>query len=243
MPSWRSHRISRGGLTNSDIHAGALFTNLAPTAIALAVYFCIADLVLIAQCTYYNTLNARRRQRQAQQHTNSHGGAHKQSSSTAPEGIAVADEESPLLPSSSSRRQSAVSDSVGNSEPPHHPHHHHNHHRRRHSSRPSEDTLTRILTGEDPAGRSRGRQWLNNALSLAAVYLVGAAGWFVSWRMGAWEANPGLPDPGDALEPTAVVGMVLGYLSALLYLWYVLPFIELGISGGAGIVLGQDRGW
>lgn len=39
---------------------GALFTRLAPTAIAIACYFCIADCVLIAQCLYYNTLNARR---------------------------------------------------------------------------------------------------------------------------------------------------------------------------------------
>ncbi|RSL69360.1 hypothetical protein CEP53_002242 [Fusarium sp. AF-6] len=34
---------------------GALLTRLAPTAIGLAGYFCIADLVLIGQCLYYKT--------------------------------------------------------------------------------------------------------------------------------------------------------------------------------------------
>ncbi|KAJ4217606.1 hypothetical protein NW759_008914 [Fusarium solani] len=38
---------------------GALFTRLAPTAIGLAGYFCIADLILICQCFYYKTANSR----------------------------------------------------------------------------------------------------------------------------------------------------------------------------------------
>lgn len=46
-----------GDLTNL---LGALFTNLAPTAIALASYFCCSDIILISQCLYYNTINARR---------------------------------------------------------------------------------------------------------------------------------------------------------------------------------------
>lgn len=38
-----------------------------PTVIALAVYFCFADLVLISQCLYYNIVNARKaRQASAQ---------------------------------------------------------------------------------------------------------------------------------------------------------------------------------
>jgi solute carrier family 66 (lysosomal lysine-arginine transporter), member 1 len=46
-----------GDITNL---AGALWAGLVPTVIALAVYFCFADLILITQCVYYNTLNARR---------------------------------------------------------------------------------------------------------------------------------------------------------------------------------------
>ncbi|KKY23404.1 putative vacuolar membrane pq loop repeat protein [Diplodia seriata] len=46
-----------GDITNL---IGAAWAGLVPTVIALAVYFCFADLILIAQCLYYNIRNARR---------------------------------------------------------------------------------------------------------------------------------------------------------------------------------------
>jgi hypothetical protein len=46
-----------GDITNLS---GALWAGLVPTVTALAVYFCFADLILISQCLYYNTINARR---------------------------------------------------------------------------------------------------------------------------------------------------------------------------------------
>ncbi|KAL6707934.1 hypothetical protein ACN47E_003608 [Coniothyrium glycines] len=46
-----------GDITNL---AGALWAGLVPTVIALAIYFCFADLVLISQCVYYNMKNSRR---------------------------------------------------------------------------------------------------------------------------------------------------------------------------------------
>ncbi|KAF1960241.1 PQ-loop-domain-containing protein [Byssothecium circinans] len=46
-----------GDITNL---AGAIWAGLVPTVIALAVYFCFADLILISQCIYYNVKNARR---------------------------------------------------------------------------------------------------------------------------------------------------------------------------------------
>ncbi|MCJ1476674.1 hypothetical protein MMC13_005342 [Lambiella insularis] len=39
---------------------GAVWAGLVPTVIALAVYFCFADAVLITQCLYYNFVNARK---------------------------------------------------------------------------------------------------------------------------------------------------------------------------------------
>jgi solute carrier family 66 (lysosomal lysine-arginine transporter), member 1 len=39
---------------------GAVWAGLVPTVIASAIYFCFADFVLIAQCLYYNRVNARR---------------------------------------------------------------------------------------------------------------------------------------------------------------------------------------
>lgn len=68
---------------------GALWAHLVPTVIALAIYFCIADTILIAQCVYYNTLNAREEARRLRQ------------AST------ISEEEQPLL----SRRASAASES------------------------------------------------------------------------------------------------------------------------------------
>ncbi|KAF2430695.1 PQ-loop-domain-containing protein [Tothia fuscella] len=55
-----------GDLTNLS---GALLLRLVPTVIALAVYFCIADLILISQCLYYNTINARRMRKISQMST------------------------------------------------------------------------------------------------------------------------------------------------------------------------------
>lgn len=46
-----------GDITNL---IGAIWAGLVPTVIALAIYFCFADLILISQCIYYNVKNARR---------------------------------------------------------------------------------------------------------------------------------------------------------------------------------------
>ena len=177
---------------------GALWTNLAPTAVALASYFCVADLVLISQCSYYNARNARRRSRSLHRR--------RDTDTTA---VSEADEESPLIHSRRSR-----SGSIG--LPGSH---------RRHSVRRREsnlDPLTRIITGEDDTPDSN--PWLHNALSLVAVWVVGSAGWFVSYKMGAWDVADSVPDAGDDLtlaRPEKAIGMVLGYFSALCYLWYV----------------------
>ncbi|KAI9641606.1 hypothetical protein NHQ30_009459 [Ciborinia camelliae] len=41
---------------------GAIWAGLVPTVIVLAIYFCIADFVLIGQCLYYNKINSQKRQ-------------------------------------------------------------------------------------------------------------------------------------------------------------------------------------
>ena len=50
-----------GDLTNLF---GALWAGLVPTVVALALYFCLADTILIAQCLYYNSINARKKKAQ-----------------------------------------------------------------------------------------------------------------------------------------------------------------------------------
>ncbi|KAI1848230.1 hypothetical protein JX265_011724 [Neoarthrinium moseri] len=169
--------------------SGALVTGIAPTATTLAAYFCFSDLVLIMQCLYYNTINARR----ARQRTRSTG--------------TEASEDSPLL---RPRRRSSTG--LPGSQ-------------RRNSTRHEEsgfDPITRIVTGEDETPDSN--PWLHNSLSLAAVYIVGALGWFVSYKVGAWD-KPEEPDVPTTASPVAIVGMVLGYLSALCYLCARIPQI------------------
>jgi hypothetical protein len=93
---------------------------------------------------------------------------------------------------------------------------------RRHSHRRESsglDPLTRIITGEDD--RPDSNPWLHNTVSLAAVWIVGAAGWFISYRMGAWDVEP--PSP-DAEDTTSMIGLGMGYFSAVCYLWYVRTF-------------------
>ena len=42
---------------------GAVWAGLVPTVVALAIYFCFADSVLIVQCLYYNFLNAKKQEK------------------------------------------------------------------------------------------------------------------------------------------------------------------------------------
>ncbi|KAI0125171.1 PQ loop repeat-domain-containing protein [Xylariales sp. AK1849] len=170
--------------------SGALVTGIAPTAVALAAYFCFSDLVLISQCLYYNTINARRSRERTQ--------------STDTE----SSEDEPLL-----RRRRTSSTGLPGSQ-------------RRNSMRHQEsgfDPITRIVTGEDETPDSK--PWLHNTLSLAAVYIVGAVGWFVSYKAGAWDEPDEPGAPSSTQSAIAVVGMTLGYLSALCYLCARVPQI------------------
>ncbi|KJR82692.1 vacuolar membrane pq loop repeat protein [Sporothrix schenckii 1099-18] len=206
--------------------SGALWTGLAPTAVALAFYFCIADIVLITQCLYYNTKSARRDRLLRQ------GRTRRRSSSTAVAGQSGDDDvseeviseegeededDSPLL----ARRRSSSIGLPGS--------------HRRHSIRRSEsslDPLRRIITGEDETPDSN--PWLHNTLSLVAVWIVGALGYFVSYRMGAWDAtdpvdggggNAANPAPSKEDDVYAKIGLALGYCSAVFYLCARIPQI------------------
>jgi hypothetical protein len=166
----------------------------------LACYFCFADLILIAQCTYYNTLNARRRARGRSAHSRRRRESDSSTLADPDAEVITTTEDEPLL-----ARQRSSSQGLPGS--------HRHHSQRRESS--GLDPLTRIITGEDD--RPDSNPWLHNTVSLAAVYIVGAAGWFVSYRMGAWDVDPAMDTEGS----TNLVGLGLGYFSAVCYLWYV----------------------
>ncbi|KAH6646914.1 PQ loop repeat-domain-containing protein [Truncatella angustata] len=177
---------------NFNGSAGALVTGLAPSATTLAAYFCFTDLVLISQCMYYNTINARRAARLRAQSTDS-----------------VASEDEPLL-----RRRRTSSAGLPGSQ-------------RRASARSEEsglgDSLAHLVTGEDETPDNH--RWLHNTLSLAAVYIVGIVGWFVSYKAGAWNGSGEPVAPTAASSSATIVGMSLGYISALCYLCARIPQI------------------
>ncbi|KAI0192784.1 PQ-loop-domain-containing protein [Astrocystis sublimbata] len=162
-----------GDVTNLG---GALVTGLAPTATALAGYFCISDLILISQCLYYNVRTARfaRRERRSS-------------------GDTEISEDEPLL-----RRNST------------------------NSPQSNPDAIKRNAASE--AKPTKTSAWLNNTLALCAIYIVGAAGWFVSYRAGAFD-RPGHENGSDPDSAAGISGMVLGYASALCYLCARIPQI------------------
>ncbi|KAI1292380.1 PQ loop repeat-domain-containing protein [Xylaria venustula] len=171
-----------GDVTNLS---GALVTGLAPTATALAGYFCLSDLILVTQCLYYNIRNARI----ARQRRRSSGGTESS-------------EERPLL-----RRNSTASTS---------------HPRRSRREQSNPDAIKRVATGESEPSKTS--PWLTNSLALLAIHVVGAAGWFISYRVGAWDQPDGADAP-DPSSPASVSGMVLGYASAICYLCARIPQI------------------
>lgn len=167
-------------LTPSSL--GALFTHLAPTAIALPSYFCFADLVLITQCAYYNHRNARKAKKAART-------------------TSEASEDSPLL---AGRRSSSAA---------------------QHNSVQPNDADGKPIA-EEVENNGTGSVWAQNALSLVAVYAVGIAAFFISYKAGAWNTTD--PDPGspaDVNDPLEWVGLTLGYVSALFYLCARVPQI------------------
>ncbi|KAI1181136.1 PQ loop repeat-domain-containing protein [Nemania sp. FL0916] len=94
----------------------------------------------------------------------------------------------------------------------------HSHHAQ--SSNP--DAIKRIAAAEEES--ASGSSWLSNTLAILAIYLVGAAGWFISYSVGAWDSAEGAdtPDPGSV---AGITGLVMGYASALCYLCARIPQI------------------
>lgn len=167
--------------------SGAIWAGLVPTVIALAVYFCFADAILITQCLYYKFLKVRR----------------DDSKSSLISGQSeIEGAEQPLLRRNSdniglpgSRRRSSASQ------------------KRRTSS--LGDPLPAILEVE--IVRSA---WLKNATSVFLTCLAGSVGWVIAWKTGVWIPTPAEVDNGTVHR--AFGAEALGYVSAVLYLGYVM---------------------
>lgn len=196
-----------GDITNL---AGALWARLVPTVIALAVYFCFADAILISQCVYYNTLNARRERRRSE-------------AQALREGTTPTEEDALLggqdgYVSARPQTERTRTSSSGNIGLP-------GSHRRRSSARSKRsshdahrDGLAGILEEEDGSGR---RAWIKNAISVILIVVAGVAGWAIAWRAGAWRPTP----IGEEESAMPVGAEVLGYVSAVAYLGARIPQI------------------
>ena len=181
-----------GDITNL---AGAVWAGLVPTVIALAVYFCFADFILISQCLYYNIINARRARKLSQ------------TTSGTEDGV-----ESPLLGRSQtneSRRSRRSSIGLPGS-----------HHRRSTASeRRRRSSLAAIVEG------GTGFQaWRKNAVSILLVCLAGTAGWLFAYKSDVWHPAPE-NDGSDGGTSMALGAQILGYTSAVCYLGARIPQI------------------
>ncbi|KAG5912803.1 hypothetical protein E4U53_005140 [Claviceps sorghi] len=171
---------------------GALFTKLAPSAIALATYFCFLDAILITQTGYYKAKAARRR------------------ASSRREALLVAQgtcEESPLL----GRRRSST-DLPGS-------HIRHDTHRES-ALEPIRKVVTG--EDETPERRPLLNNLLGlmavYIVGFVGWFISYKAG---AWDgdEGIPDNGTSVPPPSDADDMKAKFGLALGYTSALFYLW------------------------
>ncbi|KAF2840840.1 PQ loop repeat family protein [Patellaria atrata CBS 101060] len=171
--------------------SGALWAGLVPTVIALAIYFCFADTILISQCVYYNKLNARREAARK----------HSTQSSTS--------EDEPLL----SRQYSNQYSNIGLPG---------SHRRASAASRRSRESISRPDSLPSIIEEGEGKAWIKNTLSILAVAALGAAGWGIAYKSGAWTP---VPPEQENDEDIAVGAQILGYASAVCYLGARIPQI------------------
>ncbi|KKA21488.1 Vacuolar membrane PQ loop repeat protein [Rasamsonia emersonii CBS 393.64] len=181
-----------GDVTN---FIGGVWAQLVPVVIAIAVYFCIADGVLIGQCLYYNIRNARRERRRQSVYSSTE----PPTPTTPLLGRSLSDDFG--LTGSRRRRSSA---SLRDGQP-------------RRTSHP-EDTLAKIVE----EGESGARAWVKNLVSVLAIAMIGTAGWAIAWQTGMWKPSPEEHGGRSEMVPGA---QVLGYFSAICYLGARLPQI------------------
>ena len=186
-----------GDITNL---IGSIWAELVPTVTALAVYFCIADTVLILQCLYYNNRNARKERKRLASLESAEPSERDALITRSHDDDNNNEEPVPNLEMPGSRRRSSASrkSKTGNGT--------------------RGDDLAPVLEEEAPK-----KGWLRNILSVFLIICAGAAGWAIAWKAGAWRPTP-IADPSkDSDMPIGAA--ILGYASAVLYLGARIPQI------------------
>ncbi|KAL4868825.1 hypothetical protein BDV12DRAFT_196983 [Aspergillus spectabilis] len=181
-----------GDITNL---AGSAWAGLVPVIVAIAVYFCIADGVLIGQCLYYRARNSRL------------AIAHARQSSTA----TTPEPTTPLL----GRRLSDAMNESGRRRRESRP----SYSAVMQGSQGPDYTLAKLVE-ENSVGQAA---WFKNLSSVLAICVIGMAGWTVAWQTGVWKPAP-LEESNGGVD-IAPGAQVLGYISAVCYLGARLPQI------------------
>ncbi|KAL9067955.1 MAG: hypothetical protein Q9157_006651 [Trypethelium eluteriae] len=175
---------------------GAIWARLVPTIIAIAIYFCFADAIIIVQCLYYNLRNARRDNQDAQRKPFSDGVNGNAVVNGDANGDALG-EDAPLLGRQRSESSVALPGSRRRSSLAS---------RRRRSTLSRRDSLERVM-----GANKGGAAWIKNTVSILLVCAVGAAGWAIAWRAGVWRPTP-LEGGGETAETDTPLGAeILGY--------------------------------
>lgn len=232
---------------------GAAWAGLVPTVIAIAVYFCFSDGVLIGQVLYYGIRNKRRegqgllasvKDTVAQAETGEERFVDEEEQGADLE----RQETQPLLSRKHSRGQSYGAYSIPGSADPKVIREQIK--RRRSSSGASnaqvrarrkssstaaasaqQEPLAKIFEENESmnsSGKSTTSRVLRNALSILGVVAIGTLGWLIAYKTGTWNPVPppdphATPDPDDDSNPPGA--QLLGYISAVLYLTARLPQI------------------
>lgn len=199
--------------------------------VALAVYFCFSDSVLVAQCLYYGYIKSGRKPaaaaaaaaagtdgttEDAEDEDRRTGSDHREDG-----------EVEPLLGRRGSRKSNTSRRSENMGLPGSH----------RRSSDASREVSKRQRSEVAALGgavveaygeESTARAWLKNVTSVLLICCVGAAGWTLAWKSGAWKPTPLTSDgggDGEAADDDPAGAQVLGYASALCYLGARIPQI------------------
>jgi solute carrier family 66 (lysosomal lysine-arginine transporter), member 1 len=224
--------------------AGALWAGLVSVIVAIGVYFCISDGVLLSQCLYYGIRNRRRQAKIMLARERGASVTGGQSAVVRDAEAARDTETAPLLKDARKRSGSYTGTIPGSEERRRSSQASRGSARRRSSAAAQEarnESLAKILEETDETGT---RLWAKNVLSVLGICVIGAAGWAIAYGTGTWKPAP---PPGKVhAEELATGAQTLGYASAVLYLGARLPQIyknwqEKSCEGESHSTLRSDR--
>lgn len=199
-----------------------------PTMIILAVYYTLADIVLLGQCLYYRGLNAPDKSKVLEPGANEASSSSEQRIPPA----AQSSEQTPLLTSNGAQGQPTQHTTQSKARPDP---------KQRRESLTSVASLRRHLAAVDgthlspavPLRKELGRTARRpsstvqivafNTFSVALVCIAGILGWYVSASSGKRHHHkPDHPKSDDALK-LDITGQIFGYLCAIFYLGSRIP--------------------